>query len=94
MSAVTAVVGAGMTLARHAIRCVPVLPRGVGRVSERAGQIAQAGCGAPARRQILRSYDSHTLSTGCTRSGWLTDALRTGEPQNEARTGGDFFSAL
>ena len=26
--------------------------------------------------------------------GWLTDALRTGEPQNEARTGGDFFGAL
>jgi SAM-dependent methyltransferase len=26
--------------------------------------------------------------------GWLTDALLTGEPQNEARTGGDFFSAL
>ncbi len=26
--------------------------------------------------------------------GWLTDALRTGEPQNEARTGGDFFAAL
>src|SRR3954470_15318467 len=26
--------------------------------------------------------------------GSLTDALRTGEPQNEARTGGDFFGAL
>jgi precorrin-6B methylase 2 len=26
--------------------------------------------------------------------GYLTDALRTGEPQNEARTGGDFFAAL
>ncbi|MGN6167440.1 MAG: methyltransferase [Solirubrobacteraceae bacterium] len=26
--------------------------------------------------------------------GWLTDALKTGEPQNEARTGGDFFGAL
>lgn len=26
--------------------------------------------------------------------GWLTDALRTGQPQNEARTGGDFFAAL
>jgi SAM-dependent methyltransferase len=26
--------------------------------------------------------------------GWLTDALRTGEPQNDARTGGDFFAAL
>ena len=26
--------------------------------------------------------------------GWLTDALKTGEPQNEARTGGDFFAAL
>ncbi len=26
--------------------------------------------------------------------GWLTEALRTGEPQNEARTGGDFFTAL
>jgi hypothetical protein len=26
--------------------------------------------------------------------GWLTDALRTGEPQNEARTGGDFFAEL
>jgi SAM-dependent methyltransferase len=26
--------------------------------------------------------------------GRLTDALRTGEPQNEARTGGDFFGAL
>src|SRR5437588_9832044 len=26
--------------------------------------------------------------------GSLTDALRTGEPQNEARTGGDFFAAL
>ncbi len=26
--------------------------------------------------------------------GWLTDALRTGEPQNEARTGGDFFASL
>src|SRR4051794_733284 len=26
--------------------------------------------------------------------GWLTDALRTGEPQNEGRTGGDFFGAL
>jgi SAM-dependent methyltransferase len=26
--------------------------------------------------------------------GWLTDALQTGTPQNEARTGGDFFAAL
>ena len=26
--------------------------------------------------------------------GSLTDALRTGEPQNEARTGGDFFAAI
>ena len=26
--------------------------------------------------------------------GWLTEALRTGRPQNEARTGGDFFGAL
>jgi len=26
--------------------------------------------------------------------GWLTDGLKTGEPQNEARTGGDFFAAL
>jgi len=26
--------------------------------------------------------------------GWLTEALKTGEPQNEARSGGDFFSAL
>lgn len=26
--------------------------------------------------------------------GWLTEALQTGEPQNEARTGGDFFGAL
>lgn len=26
--------------------------------------------------------------------GLLTDALMTGEPQNEARTGGDFFAAL
>lgn len=26
--------------------------------------------------------------------GSLTEALRTGEPQNEARTGGDFFAAL
>ena len=26
--------------------------------------------------------------------GSLTDALKTGEPQNEARTGGDFFAAL
>lgn len=26
--------------------------------------------------------------------GWLTEALQTGEPQNEARTGGDFFAAL
>jgi SAM-dependent methyltransferase len=26
--------------------------------------------------------------------GWLTDALRTGEPQNEARTGDDFFAAI
>ncbi len=26
--------------------------------------------------------------------GWLTDALQTGEAQNEARTGGDFFASL
>jgi hypothetical protein len=26
--------------------------------------------------------------------GWLTEALRTGQPQNEARTGGNFFAAL
>ena len=26
--------------------------------------------------------------------GSLTDALRTGRPQNEAKTGGDFFAAL
>jgi SAM-dependent methyltransferase len=26
--------------------------------------------------------------------GWLTEALQTGEPQNEARTGGDFFAEL
>jgi SAM-dependent methyltransferase len=26
--------------------------------------------------------------------GWLTDALKTGQPQNEARSGGDFFAAL
>jgi hypothetical protein len=26
--------------------------------------------------------------------GWLSDALKTGEPQNEGRTGGDFFAAL
>jgi hypothetical protein len=26
--------------------------------------------------------------------GWLTDALQTGEPQNEGRTGGDFFAEI
>jgi SAM-dependent methyltransferase len=26
--------------------------------------------------------------------GWLTEALQTGQPQNEARTGGDFFAAI
>lgn len=26
--------------------------------------------------------------------GWLTEALQTGEPQNEARTGDDFFAAI
>ena len=26
--------------------------------------------------------------------GSLTEALRTGQPQNEAKTGGDFFAAL
>lgn len=26
--------------------------------------------------------------------GWLTEALRTGEPQNEARDGGDVFGTL
>jgi SAM-dependent methyltransferase len=26
--------------------------------------------------------------------GWLTDALKSGEPQNESRTGDDFFGAL
>jgi hypothetical protein len=26
--------------------------------------------------------------------GWLTEALQTGKPQNEARTGGDFFGAI
>jgi SAM-dependent methyltransferase len=26
--------------------------------------------------------------------GWLTEALQTGQPQNEARTGGDFFAEI